>query len=321
MKLDIASHQGSGNKPVIVFVHGLGMDKNIWINPSDSRILAGTFPLKILLNRRAAQYQSGVIATLYDDCKQRDYSLITWSQQRPASPIASVVKELHEVMKAANTLSQAGAILVGHSRGGLIARKYLSASNDLSVKCLLTISTPHKGSSIAGISRYIAPLFSLIDPFIPAGNRGSRSFAMKRTMEFLKSRAVKELLPASSFFRSLNDGPLARVYYASVGGTNPTLFKISDYSFPDMFEKVIPAQLYPEELKQGRGDGLVSAESSKLPWSNEHHVFPFNHAEILFHEGVRNRMVQVIEKISGTTSESNQSSPPKTGGEPLERQL
>ena len=66
-----------------------------------------------------------------------------------------------------------------------------------------------------------------------------------------------------------------------------------------MFEKVIPAHLYPEELKQGRGDGLVSAESSKLPWTNEHHVFPFNHAEILFDEGVRNRMVRVIERISG----------------------
>ena len=299
MKLDIASHQGSSNKPVIVFVHGLGMDKNIWINPSDSRILAGTFPLKILLNRMASQDKPGIIATLYDDCKQRDYSLITWSQQRPAGPIASVVKELHEIMKAAAGLSQTGIILVGHSRGGLIARKYLSATNDTSVKCLLTISTPHKGSSIAGISRYVAPVVSLIDPFVPAGSRGSRSFAIKRTMEFLKSRALKELLPESPFFQSLEDGPLAWVYYVSAGGTNPTLFKISDYSFPDMLEKVIPTQFYPEELKQGRGDGLVSAESSKLSWSNEHHVFPFNHAEILFDEGVRNRMVRVIERISG----------------------
>jgi pimeloyl-ACP methyl ester carboxylesterase len=299
MKLEIASHQGSINKPVIVFIHGLGMDKNIWINPSDSRILAGTFPLKILLNRRTSQDKSEVIATLYDDLKQRDYSLITWSQQRPAGPISSVVKELHEIMKAANELSQAGSILVGHSRGGLIARKYLSATKDISVRGLLTIATPHKGSSIAGISRYITPLVSLIDPFIPAGNRGSRLFAMKRTMEFFKSRALKELLPASPFFLSLEDGQLAWVYYASVGGTNPTLFKISDYSFPDMFEKVIPAQLYPEELKQGRGDGLVSAESSKLSWTNEHYVFPFNHAEILFDEGVRNRMVQVVERISG----------------------
>jgi pimeloyl-ACP methyl ester carboxylesterase len=299
MKLDIASHQGSIKKPVIVFIHGLGMDKNIWINPSDSRILAGTFPLKILLNRRGSQDQSEVIATLYDDLKQRDFSLITWSQQRPAGPIASVVKELHEVMRAANELSQVGSILVGHSRGGLIARKYLSAVSDTAVKCLLTIASPHKGSSIAGISRYVAPVVSLINPFIPAGNRGSRSFAIKRTMEFLKSRALKELLPDSSFFQSLDDGPLAWVYYASVGGTNPTLFTISDYSFPDMFEKVIPAQLYPEELKQGRGDGLVSAESSKLPWTNEHHVFPFNHAEILFDDGVRNRMTQVVERISG----------------------
>jgi pimeloyl-ACP methyl ester carboxylesterase len=161
MKLDIASHQGSSNKPVVVFIHGLGMDKNIWINPSDSRILAGTFPLKILLNRMASQDKPGTIATLYDDCKQRDYSLITWSQQRPAGPIAFVVKELHEIMKAANELSQAGIILVD-TAGGLIARKYLSATKDTSVRCLLTISTPHKGP-IAGFP-YVAPLVSLIDP-------------------------------------------------------------------------------------------------------------------------------------------------------------
>jgi pimeloyl-ACP methyl ester carboxylesterase len=309
MKPDRVFHQGSINKPVIVFIHGLGMDKNIWVNPSDSRILAGTFPLKILLNKRVWQDQSGVIATLYDDLQQRDYSLIAWSQQRPAGPIASVVEELHEIMKAANTLSQAGIILMGHSRGGLIARKYLSETKDTSVKCLLTISTPHKGSSIAGLSRYVTPLVSLIDPFIPRGNRGSRSFAVKRTMEFLKSRALKELLPDSPFFLSLDDGPLAWVYYASAGGTNPTLFNISRYSFPDMFEKVIPANRYPEELKQGRGDGLVSVESSRIPWADEHHNFECNHAEILFDEGVRNTMVRVIERISGAESESNHSPP------------
>ena len=79
MKLDIEYHQGSSNNPVVVFIHGLGMDKNIWINPLESRILAGTFPLKILLNRRGSQGRSGVIATLYDDLKQRQYGLITWS--------------------------------------------------------------------------------------------------------------------------------------------------------------------------------------------------------------------------------------------------
>ena len=201
-------------------------------------------------------------------------------------------------MKTADTLSQTGTILLGHSRGGLIARKYLSTTGDTSVKALLTIAAPHKGSSIAGISRYVAPLVSLIDPFIPAGHRGSRSFAVKRTMDFLRSRALKELLPDSSFFRTMDDGPMAGVYYASAGGTNPTLFKISDYSFTDMFEKVIPAQLYPEELKQGRGDGLVSAESSRLSWANEHYMFECNHAEILFDEAVREKMVRIIERIS-----------------------
>jgi hypothetical protein len=65
-----------------------------------------------------------------------------------------------------------------------------------------------------------------------------------------------------------------------------------------IFEKVIPDNLYPDEMKKGKGDGLVSAESSKIPWFGEHYSFDCNHAEILFDRALRNTMVQVIERIS-----------------------
>jgi hypothetical protein len=67
------------------------------------------------------------------------------------------------------------------------------------------------------------------------------------------------------------------------------------FSVPDISEKVIPKNLYPEEMKKGKGDGLVSAESSKIPWSNEHYNFELNHAEILFEESVRKNIVKTVE--------------------------
>lgn len=297
MKLDIASYHGSIDKPAVVFIHGLGMDKSIWVNPSESRILGGMFPLRMLLGKKNTLENVDKIQTLFDDLRQRDYSVITWSQRRPAGPIDSAVKELHEIIIEARKMTNAGIILIGHSRGGLIARKCLFKQDKL-IKGLITISTPHKGSSVAKIAKYLSPLVSMINPLVPNGDKGTLSFSIKRILDFLKSRALKELLPDSNFIKSIKDGPLNEVHYASVGGTKPTLFNFYNMSFPDIFERVMPENLYPEEMRMGKGDGLVSAESSKIPWSHEHYNFAFNHAEILFDKDVRDVLGKIIERLT-----------------------
>lgn len=297
MILDTVSHNGNDDKPAVIFIHGLGMDKNIWVNPSNSRILGGMFPLKILLSRKSSEKQSGDIHTLFDDFKAKGYSVISWSQRRPAGPIDSAVSELKEIVKTAHKMTKSGIILIGHSRGGLIGRKYL-LKKDKSINGFITISTPHKGSTVARIAKYLSPLVSMINPLVPNGDKGTLSFSIKRILEFLKSRALKELLSGSNFFKSLQDRPYDWISYTSVGGTNPTLFSIYNFSFPDVFEKVIPENLYPEEMKKGRGDGLVSAESSKIPWCNEHYNFDLNHAEILFDESVREILVKTVDRIT-----------------------
>jgi pimeloyl-ACP methyl ester carboxylesterase len=296
MKLETIYYEGNADKPAIIFIHGLGMDKDIWVNPCNSRILGGMFPLKILLNKRPSEKQRDNRQTLFDDLSHKGYPVITWSQRRPASPINSVVSELMEIVKIAYKMTKAGVILIGHSRGGLIGRKYLSRE-DRSIRALITVSTPHKGSSVARVANYLSPVVSILDPIFPIGDKGTRSFAIKRIFEFLRSRALRELLPGSRFFESMKDGPFDWVYYISVGGTKPTLFHFHNFSFPDVFEKVIPENVYPEELKKGRGDGLVSAESSKIPWSHEHYNFELNHAEILFDEDVRATLVKAIDRI------------------------
>lgn len=316
MNLDTVLHKGSPDKPAMIFIHGLGMDKDIWVNPSKSRILGGMFPLKVFLSKRhqrkdsisdrnssgdtikpLTDKQTDTLQTLFDDLTFRNYTVITWSQERPESPIDSVVSELKEIVRIAKKLTKNGIVLIGHSRGGLIGRKYL-LRNDKSVRGLITISTPHKGSSVAKIANYLSPLISVIDPLFHGGEKGTVSFAIKRILNFLKSKALKELLPDSHFFKSLKDRLCDWVYYVSVGGTDPTLFSLYNFSIPDIFEKVIPKNLYPEEIKKGKGDGLVSAESSKIPWYNEHYNFPLNHAEILFDKSVRDKIIKVIERIS-----------------------
>jgi pimeloyl-ACP methyl ester carboxylesterase len=335
MNLDTIFYKGCIDKPAVIFIHGLGMDKDIWVNPSNSCILGGRFPIKTILGKRPSAKDfglfrnmpsekvpkfstgehSGNIQTLFDDLRYKGYTVFTWSQKRPAGPIESVEPELKEIVRNVKKMTKAGIILIGHSRGGLMGRKYL-LKKDRSIKGLITISTPHKGSSIARIANYLSPLVPIINPFFTGSDKGTLSFAIKRILEFLKSKALKELLPESKFFKSLKDGPSDSVHYISVGGTNPTLFRFYRwrwnpvregeiqrwflmpdelFSIPDIFEKVIPENLYPEEMKKGKGDGLVSAESSKIPWCNVHYNFELNHAEVLFDKEVRNTLIKEIE--------------------------
>lgn len=337
MHLKPTVFRGYEDYPAVIFIHGLGMDENIWVNPSKSRIFAGGFPISTILGNKpkpkvigicekwpiagipkfSVGKQAGLLQTLFHDLSKKGYTVVTWSQKRPDVPMDSVVRELKEIVDKTRSFTKAGIILVGHSRGGLIGRKYLM-SRDRVIRGLITASTPHKGTSIAKLARYISPLVSLIRPLFPNRERGILSFTIKSISEFLRSKALKELLPDSDFFRSLKDRPCKGVSYISICGTNPTLFRLYRwkldviredahmrrilkpeelFSIPDVFEKVIPLSLYPEEMKQGKGDCLVSAESAQIPWYNEHYTFHVNHAEVLFDKVVRNTIVKAIEQI------------------------
>jgi pimeloyl-ACP methyl ester carboxylesterase len=325
MHCDMTVHEGDHKKPVVILIHGLGMDQNIWTDPCSARILGGALPITVLLSEKPAQrdkVRSRItpgdrsdplnLRTIFHDLRDSGFPVITWSQQRPAGPIAAAVAELAEVMDRARNIHKGDIILVCHSRGGLIARKYL-AINNANVSALITICTPHKGSSIAKLASYISPLVRIMVPFISDNTSPSAlKKAVTRVTDFIKSNAVKELLPASDFFQALSDQRKEGTYYLTLGGTNPCLFRFYRWkektvdgkrllwpeealSFPGILEKIIPSLLFPDELKKGSGDGLVTAESSRLAWADEHHDFPLNHAQMLYDERVRETIVSFIE--------------------------
>jgi len=330
--------RGRENKSAFIFIHGLGMDKQIWVNPLESRILAGAFPVTALVSRKPQPRDLGIseykpkgsfprfsigehpddLRTLFHDLWEKGYTVVAWSQREPGAPMESAVNELKTIVEETRTYTKAGIILVGHSRGGLVGRKYLMGK-DRSIRGLVTISTPHKGSSLARVSKYLLPLTKILSPFFSEKEKGKVSFVIKKMSEFLRSQALKELLPGSAYIRSFDDEPCAWVSYVTIGGTNPSLFSLYRwkwktvrenvhlkwflkpeelFSFPGIFEKVLPFKFYPEEIQEGKGDGLVSLESSQLPWRAEHYVFHLNHTEILFDKDARATLIDAIEKMT-----------------------
>lgn len=335
MKLDTTLIRGDANKPAVILIHGLGMDKGIWESPDTSRILGGKFPIHFLVSTEPEPEILNTdnhgevskrlffgkpphpLSTLFHDFRNQGYTVISWSQQRPAAEIAVAVSELREVVSMYRKDCRSGIILVGHSRGGLVARNYLKYEAK-GIRGIVTLATPHRGSKMALWVKYVAPLITLIDSLISDSEKGTFTYAVKRVFDLLKSTAVRELLPDSSFFKSPDEGPLQGVYYLSFGGSNPELFSVyrriterthvgghegwmvrahTVFSIPGAFERFIPERLFPDEMKKGKGDGLVSVESSRIPWADEHHTFDVNHAGILFAESVRNKVLDAVRRL------------------------
>lgn len=307
MKLDISVHKGSGNRPVVVLVHGLGMDKNIWIDPLNTKVFARNIPLKVFAARRPRAGTSvglkkvsfgkipGKIDNLWSTLKSEGFNIVCWSQRRPAGPVHFAVEELNEIIKRTKGIFPNRPIaLVGHSRGGLIARKFMERTRP-EIKALITISTPHAGSAIAKLGTYLKPFSAVLKGFLPKDTYGTISSITKNIADLLDGNAVKELLPDSDFFRHLEDFPQKDVRYISFGGTEPGLLTVyvrkrrgkktypeAMLSIPDSLLKMVPSSLIMDEITPGRGDGLVTAGSSLLPWSSKHYNLAVNHVSIIW---------------------------------------
>jgi hypothetical protein len=163
---------------------------------------------------------------------------------------------------------------------------------------------------------YLAPLAALMSPFLSDAEKGTLTYTMKKTAEFLTSRAVRELLPGSPFFKSLDDRPFDGVRYFSAGGIHPTLLRvyrlalrtdgereiITDVrkviSVPDVLRKIVPERFFPDEMRRDRGDGLVSIESSCLPWVTDHRIYGVNHAGILFDKTVKADVKDFLNRLA-----------------------
>lgn len=283
---------GESGMPWVVFIHGLGVGKEIWESPSKARILGGLFPVTAIMREKSE------LKTLYHDLAARGYNLVAWSQQRPASGIQKAVGELNDVLRVLQGKKAArGFILVGHSRGGLVARKYLEAP-DFPILGYVSVSTPHQGSTLARWAEFISPAVGFLKPLAKSTGGGAFGVAVRRISSFIGSVAVRELLPGSKFLSSLKR-PALDCPSVSVGGTSPRLFSLMGvFTFPQGIQRLLPDKALPDELKEGKGDGLVSARSARYPYAPEHKDFPVNHMEVVFDRKARAYLLKKIASFN-----------------------
>lgn len=320
--LDISIHKGLTGKPVVIFIHGLAIDKHIWISPLEIRIFAKSIPLRYLAATRpgASVASKGrtitagdipeTVDSLWSALGDEGYNLVCWSQRRPVGPVSAAVEDLKEVMaKIEELFPDMPVALIGHSRGGLVARKFMETP-DRRVRALITIASPHAGSSLSRIGVYLSPLHGAIRNLLPKETHGTVSRIFKRISELVDGDALKELLPGSDFFRQLKDAPSKKVHYLSFGGEKTeliTLYKREKkdgeksvkeiLTIPDSLLKFIPASKIPDEITPGKGDIMVSAESSVLPHASEHYNLQANHFTIMWDRKMIRKIRDLLDRV------------------------
>jgi hypothetical protein len=289
MKNEIFYFEGDRAKPLVIFIHGMGMDANMWAKPALARVLGGKYPLSVLIEDKKPK-------SSFHDLKAKGYPVVAWSQKRPAGPVCVAVEELSEIVASYESKSDIGIILVGHSRGGLIARLF-SQEHNATVRGIITIGTPHKGSSMAKWVIYVSPITTALKTLMDRNDEEVKS-AMHRVLDFLSGDEIKEMLPGSDLLKSLSNKRTPGTCIVSIGGTDPALVKIGKTSLPGILSEIVPEKMLPDEMKKGKGDGLVSAESAVYPGCDEHRNFHAHHAGLIFDRESREYIVDVVTSLT-----------------------
>ena len=306
------SHTGKPDKPVVILVHGLGMNRYIWDDPDKCFVLGGLAPLTTFLAESPGNTEKAVTTGVVDPRIQglwhrlaaEGFFIVSWSQSQPLGPIEVAIDEMKKTVSWVREQWPGRQIyLVGHSRGGLIARQYLLQEDPEDVVGLVTICSPHAGTQMAKYAGYLGPTGSFLEKILPAESQTAVATALKRLSLFLQSPAIEELRPEADFIQSIGDSLPEKLRLLSFGGTSPALFQVyykfnqhkefTALKFPDFLVRALPAVFLPPELTPGSGDALVSSISSRLAGST-HHDFPVNHVKAVFDANIQNTVLDFL---------------------------
>lgn len=323
-------------RPWVTLIHGLGMSQRSWSDPFSERLIGGALSFDYVLTdlqalpeiwRLLGARRFGCSPPLrlanprplsfWDFLKREGYGIAGWSQEKPLGLIEHAVGELQLLLKEIPQRER--TVLLGHSRGGLVARKYLQDRKPgwERISGLILLGVPHHGSAIAKLGLLLAQPFSFLEnrksrPFRTRKTQPNGSFRIRDLAAFRREGGVRELVPGSAFLRRLAAGEgeegRIKIPYCNVIGTSTDFIRFflrpspmgkarPIFSIFDGFQRIIPPSFLPLEIRRGRGDGQVSVKSARLSWLEKNHFLPINHAQFLVDPEVKNIVRSFLQAI------------------------
>ncbi|MBP1719890.1 MAG: Alpha/beta hydrolase family protein [Deltaproteobacteria bacterium] len=330
----------AAGKPWVILIHGLGLSRRSWIDPFSESLLGGAISFDyVLTNMHSSPPLSPFSAAPIFGCsppmrlahpaplsfseflKMEGYGILTWSQEKSRGRIEYAVGELQAILEAIPNGEK--KVLLGHSRGGLVARKYLQDRRPGwdRISAVLLLGVPNHGSRLAKLAGLLGwPLLSFLfgggknrpSSILQKGKSESASFLIRNLAGYSSEDGIEELAPRSIFMRGLASGEgeerKNKIPYCNLIGTRTDFIRIYLRSSPtgratpifslfDGLERILPRSLIPIEIQQGRGDGQVTIKSAWLPWVERNHLLPVNHAQFLVNSEVQTKVQNFLKTI------------------------
>jgi len=240
-----------------------------------------------------------------------------YDQVDPTGFLAAPVRELAVVASAlAKNYPNGEFVLLAHSRGGLLTRKYLKDNSPPPVRIsnVITLHSPHTGSSIASIADFLREQIETLQSII-----GDLALVVLGWLyDMANSDAYQEMAVGSAFLTDLADGEVSQpgISYYTFGGTSVLLTRIRSWVYtlgsavpqwhlpPFLHERTmieVPA-ISPianslpnviEELSDRQGDLLTANRRSRLPYA-VHQSNPINHAEALWDPTLQAQVLRIL---------------------------
>jgi alpha-beta hydrolase superfamily lysophospholipase len=352
---------GEKGKPAVLLIHGLAASRGHWTSPADTWSIKNghykhwksprkqdghsTFPKvpggvrSVVLS--AVDKHADEEGSFWNSLVAQGFTVATWNQipcmdtsDTPSQKCLdsdvfdAAYPSAKEALAYLATQTTEDIALVAHSRGGLIARKLLKEKDaDLPaitrVKWVITLHTPHHGSSMASKGNAFQKAISDPSDAIELGwvPKALRDAAKKllpdagkklgKTVDVLVVltglAGAKELDANGKLYKDLEAGEKKRpgLKFFTFGGTSPRLAKVwaRVYSEGGRNWKTEPRELldFPgdmkvpfDEVKKG-GDLLVTDASSKLAsLEDQHFTNALNHAEVLWNKKVQKKVAALL---------------------------
>lgn len=345
---DVTPGDGDPTKPLVLLIHGTSGNKFDMTAPDNGLATGGTnfnfnYNAPMQPDRDLGWSGQSIIWGIHhfelDQLKpvtswrqalqSNGYRTACYSQVDPAGFLARPVQELGKVMSyLRSTFPGTRIVLLGHSRGGLLIRKFIkqnAANRSLigSIAGVITLHSPHHGSHLASIASAINNWIDSVEAQNPL--MGLVLEPLLRNQ--VNSPAFQEMAVNGPFLNDLQAGeqPLPGVVYHTFGGTSVKLTRLLNWVYSPIssvpqwhwppFHHIIfqdeawlfsplinglpqvPFEgMFLPEFVHGMGDVLTADEGARLPFAT-HHTNAINHGEALWDPNLQQQVLGVLAGI------------------------
>jgi pimeloyl-ACP methyl ester carboxylesterase len=331
LRRQLTLFDGDGTKPLVLLLHGALGDARHMTDPAtapgNNYDYASALGGRVTIGWRAYPGVGVWSCCHLDPTKDvRSWQAVleayrfrtaVYSQVDPGGFLARPVEELVVVMDTLIKVAPDSSIVVlAHSRGGLLIRKFLKdhANRSGPIRTVITLHAPHTGSALASVAAVVRGWIESLHDVI-----GDIVFDVLGWLyEMANSDAFLEMSVGSAFLTDLAAGEqaLEGIDYYTFGGVSVRLARVRSWVYtlasavpnwhtPPFFHErdeievpgVSPlADTLPnviEELSDGRGDLLTADSRTRLDFAT-HQTNPINHAEALWDEILQAQVLRIL---------------------------